>query len=1145
MMDKQTNVSPEFIKLIQEIKGNPNFCPTPEQSKIITASLSPLLVVAGAGSGKTETMAMRVLYLVAFENVRPEEILGLTFTRKAALELRIRVRQGLQKLYASEYWKRTFPTQEEGVLERGEPLITTYNSYAASLVRDYGYTIGLSGNTRLIGEAEASILMETVLAGAKVEEYPELVDQATSSTRKYARQISSDLGNHYYPDLPFQGGEDEIRNLNVCVGRQLEELIQELTDLEKEVKTESAGPLTDLKKARENLETRRAYLRLALELARQKKAENLIDFADQVAYATKIVKEHRSVVEGQRERFKAILLDEFQDTSVIQLELLSELFAGQAVTAVGDPLQAIYGWRGASSAALDTFTVSFRGEGAEAKDVEKLTLSTSWRNDCLILDVANKIASPLNPIISKEESSSLSSQRVVSPVLNPRPGAEKGRVLMGTCLNSAEESNVVATWFKAGLPGGTISADSPSMAVLCRKRSFISPMINACIDHELPYAVLGLGGLLEVPVIQDLLSALHIADDSADDLYLIRLLDKWRISPADINALRKRLKTIISESAEKSSAFAPQTLIDLINEIAAFPRREQYPELSTAAFERCKKLGKQIREIRSTVAQPLLERVWAAVRSLNLDIEVLAHPTDFLARRNLDLFIKQVHAFVESSDNPTLTQLLIWLETAREEERGFEQALEPVPGAVNILTVHAAKGLEWDKVAVVGLAETAFPTRSALTKEEKNTRIPKDPYTSSGWFSSKGDFPIPLRGDKQYLPQFSPYLYRGSEKKWFKEAMAQFQIEMGEYELNEERRLAYVAFTRARSELLLTTPTYRDYEGSTHIPSRFFLESAQIQGVETLQIGDEKYDYERIERLESTGEISADLNEIIYWPKYDSDNVIQAQEEVREVLAIGQQESADIISEILASSAPEDAALQQLITDVELLLKEKAAQEETQEIVIPLSRVSATGFEQLMNKTSEYAHRLRRPLPRVGNQSAALGSLFHAWAEKELRRESTLFVLEEPIYTQNLGKQEEKLLEKWKKTFHELELLDTHEPLELEADYYLELEGISIPCRIDAIFRQKTTQEVILVDWKTGKIPTSEEKRREYAIQLWIYQQAYAKRHLLEPDTVKSQLIFVGAGGKIITYQDLEPDKIFPHGIEQDVKNMLSKLKSL
>ncbi len=150
----------------------------------------------------------------------------------------------------------------------------------------------------------------------------------------------------------------------------------------------------------------------------------VLDFSDQLVLATRIVREAPAVRAALREEFRAVLLDEFQDTSVIQMELLSTLFGDHAVTAVGDPNQAIYGWRGASASSLETFLERFQTGAPE--EGQTLTLSTAWRNDVSILDAANRVAAPLREVASYQAGKE--QLKAQSPVLVPRPGAGRGVV---------------------------------------------------------------------------------------------------------------------------------------------------------------------------------------------------------------------------------------------------------------------------------------------------------------------------------------------------------------------------------------------------------------------------------------------------------------------------------------------------------------------------------------------------------------------------------------------------------------------------------------------------------------------------------------------------------------------------------------------
>lgn len=275
--------------------------PTEEQRRIIVAPQAPSLVVAGAGSGKTETMATRVVYLVTNGLVSPHRVLGLTFTRKAAAELRERVLSRLRQLEEQKLWA---PRDNDRILGF-EPQVSTYNSYAANLVSQYGYRIGLNPDTVLIGEGRRWMIVDQIVRSLPydAEDNP-FGDAALSTITKAVLSLDSSLGDH--------GVDADTARAH----------LNQLVD--------AMNPDGLRAKAREvagRVSVRAYLMKIVNEYHKFKRENSLIDFSDQVALAAQIVKEHPDVVRVERESFDDIVLDEFQDTSVVQLDLLAALFA--------------------------------------------------------------------------------------------------------------------------------------------------------------------------------------------------------------------------------------------------------------------------------------------------------------------------------------------------------------------------------------------------------------------------------------------------------------------------------------------------------------------------------------------------------------------------------------------------------------------------------------------------------------------------------------------------------------------------------------------------------------------------------------------------------------------------------------------------
>ncbi|TDB89616.1 ATP-dependent helicase, partial [Micromonospora fluostatini] len=398
--------------------------PTREQAAIIAAPVEPLLVVAGAGSGKTETMAARVVWLVANSYVRPEHVLGLTFTRKAAGELAHRVRTRLDQLVRRLGRQARDPVDDPLA---GEPTVATYHSYAARIVTEHGLRAGYEPATRLLTEASRWQLVDLLVRNYDGDMSG--VDRMPSTITDAVLALAGELDEHLVdPDT-----------LAAWTGRFFAE-----------VQSRPGRIYADVRKALALQQTRLKLLPLVRAYARRKEDFEAMDFADQLARAARVARDHPGVGEIERDRFRVVLLDEYQDTSHAQVVLLNALFGGgHPVTAVGDPCQSIYGWRGASAGTLDRFPAAFaRVDGAPAR---VLGLTTSWRNRPEILAVANALATPLRAAGARvpELRAALS---VAEPIPHRTPGGAAGGTLhcalLGTYAEEADwiADSVLAAW---------------------------------------------------------------------------------------------------------------------------------------------------------------------------------------------------------------------------------------------------------------------------------------------------------------------------------------------------------------------------------------------------------------------------------------------------------------------------------------------------------------------------------------------------------------------------------------------------------------------------------------------------------------------------------------------------------------------------
>jgi DNA helicase-2/ATP-dependent DNA helicase PcrA len=386
---------------------------TEEQRAVVEGAAidAPTLVIAGAGSGKTELMTVRVLYLIANSLAQPGEILGLTFTRKAASELSARVNQALYKLRESEMWPASL------ALDFTPPNITTYNSFGNDIFRKLSLAVGYESDATLLTEASSVALADELVRHVKGELHQSLEDW--------------DRNKQYLIDLVLSLAAEVTDNQSSS-----EQMISELRRFVEHVGSLPRSEKGDAGQFQYTVDLIAAanlnivIASLVAEYLALKKRRNLVDFSDQVALALSALPKNFD------HGYRFVLLDEYQDTSSIQTQLLSRLFRGQAVLAVGDPNQAIYGWRGASSNNLSGYHRDF-GSAIPAT----FQLSKSWRSGQAVVDAANQLTLALN-----------AEQPDLAPVkLTPGVVEKVNLVTAEIFQDELAEAEAVADWFEEHL----------------------------------------------------------------------------------------------------------------------------------------------------------------------------------------------------------------------------------------------------------------------------------------------------------------------------------------------------------------------------------------------------------------------------------------------------------------------------------------------------------------------------------------------------------------------------------------------------------------------------------------------------------------------------------------------------------------------
>ncbi len=1078
--------------------------PTDEQQAVIEAGPEPLLVVAGAGSGKTETMAARVVWLVANDHVEPDQVLGLTFTRKAAAELSARITGRLRSLARTGLWNPPVDDGTGAEVLGGTPTVSTYHSYAGRLVREHALRLGIEPEYRVLTEAGA-----WQLAAEAVERYDGPMDgvgKAESTIIEAVMSLAGEMAEH------LLGPDDVIDHLDEVIAH-----LEGLPD------GDGPGSLTPVRDVLAVLRERRAVLPVVARYLSLKRERDSLDFADQMALAARLAGTVPEVGTVERQRYRAVLLDEFQDTSEAQLALLRSLFHGRtdpvALTAVGDPNQSIYGWRGASATTLSRFPSEFAGESGPAV---VLPLSTSWRNDVLILDAANVTAGPLRTAH-------------VQPLV-PRPGAGPGAVTVARLESLEAEVAHVARWIAERWRSPSGRRTGRSAAVLCRRRAHFPAVIDALRAQGLPVEVIGLGGLLMTPEVEDLVAVLSVAQDPTRGDHLMRLLTGpvARLGAADLDALWAWAGELRGSAApadpdtpagpaapfeqpdpaegpsptDRGSDLATDSADEatLVEALDVLPppgwRARSGARLSPAAYTRLTALGGVVRALRRMTALPLVDLVGEAERALGLDIEVLSRPehTASSARVHLDAFADVAARFAMSSDRPTLSGFLAWLEAARSQERGLELGhVDTDHDAVQVLTVHAAKGLEWDVVAVPALVESVFPAHSATSVTNVDGEwVLRGRPTDKGWLTGLDGVPYDLRGDRDGLPSLE--WRRATDRKSFAPDIGAFTVDGGEHAVAEERRLAYVAFTRARTELLLSTHFWSSRK-TINVESRFLAELRRALP-DRLVTGPWAAAPDAVPNAK--GQLVPPDNPFLAEPVSETwpyDPMSHRRAALAGVVD-------DIVGLVAAEAAPGPVA-DPRFDDLRLLLAERSARQHRGPAIVEVPRhLSASAVVSLARDPEAFAMHLRRPMPAPPAVAARRGTAFHAWIEEHYARAAFVDLLDLPGSADDGGEAEGDLA-RMKDLFLASEWAERI-PEEIELSIETVIDGIAVRGRIDAVFPRDDGGWTI-VDWKTGAPPTGEEARVR-SLQLGAYAVAFARLRGVLPDFVDAAFYYASTG---------------------------------
>jgi len=1059
-----------------------------QQLAAITAPLEPGVIIAGAGSGKTTVMAARVVWLVGTGEVRPEEVLGLTFTRKAAAELSLRVRSALE---------RAGVVPADGVDAGGEQLIMTYDAFAARLVAEHGLRLGYETDPTMITGATRYRLASRVVRDA-AGPFEHLSRLRPASVTERVLRLDADLQQHLVsvPELDPHAHAHLLELANAPLNR-------------------NGNVYADLKKAAAAAHERLELASLVVAYQRLKQRLGVVEFADQMAIAARLAQEVPAVCALVRSAYRVVLLDEYQDTSAAQAQMLRGLFSGgtpsegmgHPVTAVGDPFQAIYGWRGAAASNITSFAEQFRT--ARGRPASRFALTVNRRSGQTILDVANVLSRPLRDEAMPAGSGTAVAGAgpdgmgfLVAPTETP-PGV----VRAATFTTWPEEVRWIADQAVAARADGS-APHWADIAVLTRRNADIGPLYAELTARDVPVEIVGLGGLLSLPEVMDVTATLRVLEDVTANPDLVRLLTgpRWRIGARDLALLGRRARELAQiDGRMVAEGDAPDVLRDLEGAVADVDPTEMISLLdavespgelpySSAALARFGLLAAELGALRRHTGEPVLDLCRRVVATLGLEVELMATPElDRTNRRDqLGAFFDAVAGYVDVDGDASLAGLLAYLQAELDTGSGLEQAVPSDREAVKLLTVHRAKGLEWEVVFLPALMKGVFPS---------------DRVTDN-WLTNPGVLPADLRGDAGSIPQL---------RETSNAAVQSYKEALKDQQLRAEDRLAYVAATRARRVLIGTGHTWRADQVRPRVRSTYLdaiLAEAERQG----EVRAEAAPPAATNPLVTAGAP-------VPWPAPYDPEAWRHRSEASAAVEAARRRRAETGSYEPPPGAGTELLLDGLETtarwdaDLDRLLAELAAARSERTVVHLPDMLSATSLLRLQRDPQGLAAEIARPMPAPPSRSARFGTRFHQWVERyfgpametgQLGQQQLLDPDDLPDSADGETTDEAGLRELCAAFL--AGAYGNRVPYAVEAPVTLLVDGTLVRGRIDAVYDLRSVPDgdsgpydFQVVDWKTGRADGTDP------LQLAIYRQAWAEVCRVPPERVDAVFYLVAS----------------------------------
>ncbi len=707
-----------------------------EQKQAVTHGNGPLLIVAGAGTGKTTVITRRIAHLVKKALAQPDEIAALTFTEKAAGEMQERV-DLLLPLGHYDRW------------------ICTFHGFCERVLKAHALDIGLPNDFQLLESVRQWIFVYDHFDRFKLDYYRPRGNPSRfidGLLRHFSRckdeMITPENYLLYAENLRLATGSAErIQRTTGRVKKKRQGKTSEAAESQVAVLTPepsssaAAADAAEIQRVEEVANAYFTYQKLLLD-------NNFLDFGDLINYTLELFKKRPKILEYYRGKFKHILVDEFQDTNLAQYELVKMLAGSRRnLVVVGDDDQSIYKFRGASVSNILKFK-------ADYPELREITLLENYRSSQEILDLAYNFIQANNP--DRLESQFNISKRLRANI------SDKGTIEVLESDDLAGEMSGICKKILELKTGQKSSWND--FAVLLRRNATADELLPVLSSHNIPYTFVANKGLYKKPIIVDILSYLRLLDDfhNSRSLYRVLTLPLFKLEPQELSSLLHH--------AHQKAASLYETLL----------RAGVVPGVSQAAQKRISLLtgllGKHAEmQKRLSAAESFVH----IVKDLEIEKKISEDTLENAENRELiEQFYKKIESFQQQESDASLHNFLrlldLELAAGSEGEIKFDPNLGPE--SVKVLTVHSAKGLEFKNVFVPSMVDQQFPSRDKTESIE-----------------------IPEALIKDILPE-------------------------GDFHLQEERRLFYVAVTRAKTNLYFTWA--KDYGGKrTKKPSLFLQET--------------------------------------------------------------------------------------------------------------------------------------------------------------------------------------------------------------------------------------------------------------------------------------------------------------------------------